>query len=589
MRKRTYTRLVALLLVLVMVFAVPVAAADDDVVIVLDPGHGGIDSGTKMTYDDAEVWESSLNLAIAMACRDYLEERYEDVRVYLTREVDEKVSLEQRVQFADLLEADFVLSIHINATDNNKGNARGALGIVPRGKYRPAQGAVSKRAAENMLAELKALGMKNLGTTYKLGSEKYPDGTYVDSLAIIRGCVRENIPCVLMEHGFLDNERDYREFLSTPEQLAALGKADAIGLAKTLGLVERKIPSSADNGDTPFEDVQEGVWFYDDVTYVWELGLMQGVSDSEFGPAMTANRAMVVTLLYRMDGNVVEPDGSSFDDVEPGSWYHAPVEWALERGITTGVSATEFAPGRNVVREQFVTFLHRYAGSPEPGVIPDWFSDWDTVSGYAVNALAWAVETGLVTGYDDGTVKPLRELNRAELAVLMHRFHRWLLHDRGELAYEWTQSQSLAELFVGDSFELTLVNQYGEQAAPEWTADCEGVVEVNGTTVTAVGEGTVLLSCEWDGQEFECLVTVTEKVITWTISHQDVTIKVGESFNLRLRSSEGETAQVEWVASKPDIVSISGNKITGAAKGTVTVSCEFEGQTYKCIVRVKSA
>ena len=145
------------------------------------------------------------------------------------------------------------------------------------------------------------------------------------------------------------------------------------------------------------------------------------------------------------------------------------------------------------------------------------------------------------------------------------------------------------DLYLGQSFELTLTNQYGEQAKPVWTADCEGVVEMNGTTVTAVGEGSALLSCEWDGQYFDCLVTVTEKVVTWTISHTDVTIKVGESFNLRLKSSEGETADVDWSASKSGYVSISGNKITGQKAGTVTVSCDFGGKTYKCTVRVKSA
>ena len=297
---------------------------------------------------------------------------------------------------------------------------------------------------------------------------------------------------------------------------------------------------------------------------------------------------MVVTLLYRMDGAESLCEESSFLDVEPGSWFHAPVEWALENGITTGVSETEFAPGRNVIREQFVTFLHRYAGQPEPAALPEHFADWDMLSGYARNAMAWAVEIGLVTGYEDGTVRPLRELNRAELAVLMHRFHRWYLHETGELTYEWTQSVTEAALHVGESFELTLVNQYGETADPVWEADCEGVVEINGTTVTAVGEGTVLLSCEWDGMLYDCFVTVEEKTVTWKISHEDVTIKVGESFNLRLKSSDGETASVTWNANRSGYVTISGNKITGKAKGTVTVSCEFEGQTYQCIVRVKS-
>ena len=586
MRKRTYCRFLSMILAFVLLFAVPVAAQDEDVVIVLDPGHGGLDSGISEEYDDAEVWESTLVLKIAEYCRDYLLEHYENVQVHLTRETDEKVTLEERVDFADELEADYMLSIHINGDD---GSARGALAIVPRGRYHAEQGEASKVTAEACLEELAALGMKNLGTTVKLGDDRYSDGTYVDYFAVIRGCVRENIPCIILEHGFLDNEKDYREFLSTDEKLEALGRADALGLARTLGLVERRIPSSAENGDTPFEDVPTGEWYYDAVTYVWDQGLMQGISDTEFGPALPANRAMVVTLLYRLDGAELFPEESSFADVEPGSWYHGPVEWALENGITTGVSETEFAPGRNVIREQFVTFLHRYAGAPEPTALPEHFADWDSVSGYAQNALAWAVEAGLVTGYADGTVKPLRELNRAELAVLMHRFHRWLLHERGELAYEWTQSVTEAELFVGECFELTLVNQYGELAEPVWTVDCEGVVQIDGTTVTAVGEGTALLTCEWDGQYFECLVTAEEKVITWKISHTDVTIQVGESFNLRLRSSEGETAEVSWSANKSGYVSISGNKITGKKAGTVTVSGTHEGTTYKCIVRVKGS
>ena len=580
MRKRGVFRLLALILALVLVFAVPVTAAEEDVVIVLDPGHGGLDSGTEMKYDGVTVCESAINLAIAEYCRDYLEEYYGNVQVYLTRETDEKVTLDERVAFAEEMGADYMLSIHINS---DEGDARGALAIVPRGRYQPEQGAASTRTAEAILLKLEELGMTNLGTTYRLGEDRYPDGTYVDYFAVIRGCVRRNIPCIIMEHGFLDNEEDYRSFLSTPEQLRALGEADALGLAETLGLLPK------DTG-MPFADVPYGSWYCEAVRYVWENGIMEGISDTEFGPAMTANRAMVVTLLYSLDGAELYPEESSFADVPTGSWYHAPVEWALENGIASGFSETEFGPGRNIIREQFVTFLYRYAGSPEPESGEQDFADWEQVSGYARSALAWAVEAGIVSGYDDGTVKPHRELNRAELAVMMRKFHRWLLHERGELTYEWTQSVTDAQLYVGDSFALTLVNQFGDQADVLWEIDCEGVVEVDGTTVTAIGEGTALLSCEVEGEYFSCFVEVTEKEpVTWSISHTDVTIKVGESFYLKLKSSEGETASVSWSANKSGYVTISGNKITGKKAGTVTVSCTYEGVTYKCIVRVKSA
>ena len=668
MRKERGIRLLALILALVMLFAVPVAAEEEDVVIVLDPGHGGLDSGTVEKYDGIEVWESTLNLEIAGYCRDYLEEHYENVQVYLTRETDTAVSLSERVALAEDVGADYLLSIHINSID---GSVRGALAIVPRGRYQPKQGLASRQTAEAILDHLEALGMNNRGTTYQLGEDRYPDGTYVDYFGVIRGCVRRGIPCCIMEHGFLDNEKDYREFLSTPEQLQAQGVANALGLAETLGLVARE-PEEPEIPDEPtelpFEDVTEGEWFYDAVAYVWEQGLMNGITDTAFGPTLKANRAMVVTLLYRLDGARTEPEESSFADVEPGIWYHASVEWALENGITNGISETEFAPGRNVIREQFVTFLHRYAGEPEPAGIPDGFADWPEVSGYARNAVAWALEIGLLTGYEDGTVKPLRELNRAELAVLMQRFHLWLLDDGAEPVSEWSQSATEVQLAVGESFELTLTNQFGEAAdvvwvadcegvveiegttvaavgvgtavlsceldgqgfaclvevtEPEepvwssshgemslevgesfeltvtnqfgeeadvvWSADCEGVVEIEGTTVTAVGVGTAALSCELDGAVFECRVEVTEKQVTWKISHTDVTIKVGESFYLKVKSSEGETASVTWSANKSGYVSISGNKITGKKAGTVTVSCTYGGESYKCIVRVKSA
>ena len=94
MRKRTCLRILALVLAAALALAVPVAAMEEDVVIVLDPGHGGLDSGISIKYDGEEVWESTLALKIAAYCRDYLLEHYENVEVLLTREVDTKMSLE---------------------------------------------------------------------------------------------------------------------------------------------------------------------------------------------------------------------------------------------------------------------------------------------------------------------------------------------------------------------------------------------------------------------------------------------------------------------------------------------------------------
>ena len=102
MKKRTYLRILSLMLATVLALSVPVAAMEEDVVIVLDPGHGGLDSGIAVEYDGEEVCESHLVLKIAEYCRDYLLEHYENVQVYLTREVDKKVTLDERVEFAAL-------------------------------------------------------------------------------------------------------------------------------------------------------------------------------------------------------------------------------------------------------------------------------------------------------------------------------------------------------------------------------------------------------------------------------------------------------------------------------------------------------
>ena len=140
--------------------------------------------------------------------------------------------------------------------------------------------------------------------------------------------------------------------------MQSLGIADAVGLARTLGLEEMSMkppeyPSSAENGDTPFEDVFkfERHWFYDDVTYVYENGLMLGTGEDTFEPMSTTTRAMVVTLLYRIAQSGELGSQASFDDVCPEEWYYDEVEWAYANGVTAGISEGLFGPEKNVTRE----------------------------------------------------------------------------------------------------------------------------------------------------------------------------------------------------------------------------------------------
>ena len=176
----------------------------------------------------------------------------------------------------------------------------------------------------------------------------------------------------------------------------------------------------------PFTDVKEGDWFHDAVRYVYDNGLMEGVGDGQFAPNATTNRAMVVTILYRLAG---EPDVSGdvgFADVESGLWYSNAVLWAAEKGIVNGISETEFAPAGDLTREQLATVLYRYAESMgfdvSASVDLSGFPDAGDIQSYATQALSWAVAEGLLQGFEDDSLQPGGTATRAQIATILMRF-----------------------------------------------------------------------------------------------------------------------------------------------------------------------
>lgn len=427
-----------LLTAMVCALVFPAAASTTDemgneiVVIVLDSGHGAVDSGTCATYGGVLYEEKDLTLKIAQYCKEYLEENYWNVKVLMTRNEDTSIKIAERVQFAVDNDADFLLSIHLNA---NTGKARGAMALVPAGVYNPVQGSVSRNTATSILKQLEGLGIRNRGFLEKTYStSRYPNGSPVDSYLLVRYGVQQNMPAIIMEQCFLDNSSDFYAFLSTEGKLKQLGIANAKGLAQTLGLedISKKptVSNSENNEGTPFADVFANKWYYDDVTYVYKNGLMNGITENTFSPDSKATRAMVVTLLYRMEGSQEKASAVSFTDVSASDWYYNEVEWAYANGVTNGTEPGMFSPNVSVTREQFVTFLYRYAQEKRYAVESDQslsgFSDEGKISDYAQAAMRWAVEKDIVKGYEDGTVGPKKTLNRAELAALMHRFDEYL-------------------------------------------------------------------------------------------------------------------------------------------------------------------
>lgn len=189
--------------------------------------------------------------------------------------------------------------------------------------------------------------------------------------------------------------------------------------------VDNTKPASDSKPKLPFTDVSTSDWFYSDVMFVYENGLFSGTDSRSFSPNASMTRAMLVTVLYRLEGEPVGTGSSSFSDVRSGSYYEKAVAWAAANGIVTGTGSTSFSPDAKVTREQLAAILYRYAQykklDTDAGAKLDSFSDAGNVSGYASEALSWAVSEGLINGAS-GRLTPKGDATRAQVAAILHRF-----------------------------------------------------------------------------------------------------------------------------------------------------------------------
>lgn len=182
---------------------------------------------------------------------------------------------------------------------------------------------------------------------------------------------------------------------------------------------------ASDTGKCPFADIKPLNWFYEHVKYIWERGVMQGMTETTFAPDANTTRAQFATVLYRMAGSpkVTAADKAScpFADLTSG-WYRDAVVWAYQNGVINGTSAKTFAPEQNISREQMVTMLWRYDGQKNANGTLNAFADRGSISAYAVPAVVWAVRNGFVNGMSDGSFLPNGLANRAQLAAILHRY-----------------------------------------------------------------------------------------------------------------------------------------------------------------------
>ena len=195
--------------------------------------------------------------------------------------------------------------------------------------------------------------------------------------------------------------------------------------------VDNKKPASKPEVKLPFTDVSTSDWFYDDVAFVYENGLFSGTDSRSFSPNASMTRAMLVTVLYRLEGEPTVTGRSSFTDVRSGTYYEKAVIWAAANGIVTGTDSTSFSPDAKVTREQLAAILYRYAQyrklDTDASAKLNSFTDADSVSAYASEALGWAVSEGLINGAS-GKLMPKGDATRAQVAAILHRFVKNVLN-----------------------------------------------------------------------------------------------------------------------------------------------------------------
>ena len=199
------------------------------------------------------------------------------------------------------------------------------------------------------------------------------------------------------------------------------GKQNASGkIIVKAGTKTAAIPVTVTNPEK-FDDVTKTDWFYDAVKFVSDAGAMSGTADRTFSPSTQITRAMVVTVLYRMEKS---PDPgtvtTSFSDVPDGQWYTNAVYWASEKGIVQGYNG-KFDPSAPISREQLATILYRFSGSPAASTTIDQYTDASQVSSWAKDALIWSVETKLISGVTTNQLSPQSTATRAQVATILYR------------------------------------------------------------------------------------------------------------------------------------------------------------------------
>lgn len=262
------------------------------------------------------------------------------------------------------------------------------------------------------------------GTTYYTLTFETNGGDSIQAIRAARGKTLDLSAYTPMRDGY-----DFGGWYADKDLTQRITEIKLSGSKTVYADWKKREPDEPDAVKNPFADVNAGDWFYRDVLFSCEKGLMSGMDAAAFAPYANTTRAQIAVIFYRMEGSPAVEGENSFTDVVRGSgtaWFYDAVTWAQQNGIMGGYGNSSFAPNDPITREQLAAIFYRYAqykgyDTTQGGMAIREFDDYESISDYAMGAMAWAVNTGLVKG-DSNLLYPKGTATRAEIAALFHRF-----------------------------------------------------------------------------------------------------------------------------------------------------------------------
>lgn len=259
------------------------------------------------------------------------------------------------------------------------------------------------------------------GTTYYTLTFETNGGDSIQAIRAARGKTLDLSAYTPMRDGY-----DFGGWYADKDLTQRITEIKLSGSKTVYADWKKREPDAVKN---PFADVNAGDWFYRDVLFSYEKGLMSGMDAAAFAPYANTTRAQIAVIFYRMEGSPAVEGENSFTDVVRDSgtaWFYDAVTWAQKNGIMGGYGNSSFAPNDPITREQLAAIFYRYAqykgyDTTQGGMAIREFDDYESISDYAMGAMAWAVNTGLVKG-DSNLLYPKGTATRAEIAALFHRF-----------------------------------------------------------------------------------------------------------------------------------------------------------------------